>query len=179
MPDNMPCNTVEELTHLTCGMDGDLIGLPVSRIREILDTHPIRSLPHAPEFLLGYADLRGESVLVADLRLLLGRPFAEDTVDTRIVVLWVETPSGQRPVGLRTDCVYEVADLDGVQIDVLSDVGVPGWDSLMVLGVGRRNGKQVTLLNVNAMVSASVLSSKKQPVPARPTIDLDLVGAMA
>ena len=61
-------------TYLTCGLGDDKVALPVVRVKEILDPKPVTPLPHTPDFLLGYIDVRGESILVADLRLLPAPP---------------------------------------------------------------------------------------------------------
>ncbi|PWR01161.1 chemotaxis protein CheW [Meridianimarinicoccus roseus] len=153
------------LTYLTCGLEDDRVGLPVTRIKEILDARPIRALPHTPPFLLGYVDVRGESILVADLRKLLGRPFRPDAADTRIVVLLIRSGDGEKAVGLRTDCVYEVATLDNDRIMSFADLGLLNWDSRMVRGIGKRNGEDITLLNLDGLMNSAVLADYHEELP--------------
>ncbi|MYM55651.1 chemotaxis protein CheW [Thalassovita mangrovi] len=159
-------NKTDELqkTYLTCRLGDECVGLSVSRVMEILDPKPVTKLPRAPEFLLGYIDLRGESILVADMRLLLALPYKEDTPDTRIIVLWVQTGGKEVPIGLRADQVFEVTRLDDDKLETFAQQGLLNWDTRMVAGVGRRNGNFVTVLDLDRMLSSEVISELHQTV---------------
>jgi len=149
-------------TFLTCSLGEEYVALPVSRVVEILDPKPATRLPQAPEFLLGYIDLRGESILVVDLRLLLARPFKEDTTETRIVVLSVRNGESEMSVGLRADQVFEVTRLDDDKLQTFAQDGLLNWDARMVEGVGRRNGDFVTVLDLDRMLSSKVIAEFHQ-----------------
>lgn len=159
-------NKTDELqkTYLTCRLGDESVGLSVSRVMEILDPKPVTKLPRAPEFLLGYIDLRGESILVADMRLLLALPYKEDTPDTRIIVLWVQTGGKEVPIGLRADQVFEVTRLDDDKLETFAQQGLLNWDTRMVAGVGRRNGDFVTVLDLDRMLSSEVISDLHKTV---------------
>lgn len=159
-------NKTDELqkTYLTCRLGDECVGLSVSRVMEILDPKPVTKLPRAPEFLLGYIDLRGESILVADMRLLLALPYKEDTPDTRVIVLWVQTGGKEVPIGLRADQVFEVTRLDEDKLETFAQQGLLNWDTRMVAGVGRRNGNFVTVLDLDRMLSSEVISELHQTV---------------
>lgn len=159
-------NKTDELqkTYLTCRLGDECVGLSVSRVMEILDPKPVTKLPRAPEFLLGYIDLRGESILVADMRLLLALPYKEDTPETRIIVLWVQTGGKEVPIGLRADQVFEVTRLDDDKLETFAQQGLLNWDTRMVAGVGRRNGNFVTVLDLDRMLSSEVISELHQTV---------------
>ncbi len=73
--------------YVTLGIGKDVFAVPVVRVQEILELRPITRLPYAPPFLLGMIDVRNQNVPVIDLRTKLGLEGAEDTHDTRIVVL--------------------------------------------------------------------------------------------
>ncbi|MBR9652362.1 chemotaxis protein CheW [Thalassovita aquimarina] len=164
MFDQQPKTDELQKTFLTCRLGDECVALPVSRVMEILDPKPVTKLPRAPEFLLGYIDLRGESILVVDMRLLLAQPYKEDTTDTRIVVLWVKTGETETPVGLRADQVFEVTRLDDDKLETFAQNGLLNWDTRMVAGVGRREGKFVTVLDLDRMLSSKVISEFHQSV---------------
>ncbi|CUH85351.1 chemotaxis protein CheW [Thalassovita mediterranea] len=160
--------TVDEVqkTYLTCGLGDEKVALPVVRVKEILDPKPVTPLPHTPDFLLGYIDLRGESILVADLRLLLARPYRDNEPDTRIIVLLVNVAGKEHAVGLRADRVFEVTRLDDDRLEEFASEGLLNWDNRMVAGVGRRDGGFVTVLNLDGMFSTGVISEFHQQVGA-------------
>jgi purine-binding chemotaxis protein CheW len=134
---------------LGCG--DELFAVPVTRVQEILDLCPISRLPHAPAHLLGLIDVRGESIAVGDLRRLLGQTPATDTSATRIVVLWISRGTDRMVIALKTDRVIEVAALDPGSVGPLQGKGAFNWDDRLVVGIGRRNGQFVTVLDLEHM----------------------------
>ena len=138
-----------QMVLLGCGQE--LFAVPVTRVQEILDLCPISRLPHAPSHLLGLIDVRGESIAVGDLRRLLGQTPAADTPATRIVVLWISRGADRSVIALKTDRVIEVAELDPGSVGPLQGKGAFNWDDRLVVGIGRRNGKFVTVLDLEHM----------------------------
>jgi purine-binding chemotaxis protein CheW len=142
----------ENAQYVTLGLNGELFAAPVAVVQEILDVQPIARLPQSPANLLGMTDVRGEGIPVLDLRLTLGLPSAEDTMNTRIVVLKVEGRGRTMTVGLRTDRVFEVTVLDSDQLDPPPDV-TGAWRDHVVAGIGRRNGAFVTVLDLDRLLA--------------------------
>ena len=136
---------------LTLACDDEVFALPVERVQEILDLRPITRMPNAPAQLLGMIDVRGMGVAVADLRALLGMVPTADTEMSRIVVFWVRSGGRQTVVGFRADRVIEVAALDNDDMEPLPEAGLFNWRDRMIAGIGRRNGKLVTVLDVDRM----------------------------
>ena len=141
-----------ELTqYVTLGVADDLFAAPVTKVQEILDMRPIARLPRAPENLLGMIDVRGEGVPVLDLRQTLGIAPAPDTENTRIVVLAVAGPQGTVTVGLRADRVFEVTVLDSETLDPPPAISA-SWSNHCIEGIGRRNGRFVTVLDLDRLL---------------------------
>jgi purine-binding chemotaxis protein CheW len=142
--------------YVTLGVAKEIFAAPVERVREILDMRPIARLPQAPANLLGMIDVRGQGVPVLDLRLTLALESAEDSENTRIVVLVVNTGNGEMTVGLRTDRVFEVTVLDDDRID--PPPAVKGnWSGDCIAGIGRRNGAFVTVLDLDRLLGSTGL----------------------
>jgi chemotaxis signal transduction protein len=87
-------------------MDRDLVIFPLGedryalttdRVRQVVVTPAVTSIPTAPPSILGVFNLRGEIVPLVDLSLLLGLPAATPRAGVTHAVV-VETPSG--PAGL-------------------------------------------------------------------------------
>lgn len=146
--------------YVTMGVAGEIFALPVERVQEILENRQISRMPHAPEGFLGVIDVRNRSVSVFDLRAQLGFETGEDSENTRIVVLTVVTPDqGEMIVGLKTDRVFEVTVLDDDgALDPAPAVG-PAWKTSCVVGLGRRNGAFVTLLDIDRLFSVQQMSA--------------------
>jgi purine-binding chemotaxis protein CheW len=82
-------------------------GLPIEHVQSIIRYEVPTPVPHAPEFVEGVINLRGQVIPVLDLSLrLLGTPLVR-SVFSRIVV--AESDSGL--VGLAVDSANEVASI--------------------------------------------------------------------
>ncbi len=134
--------------YVTLGVAGELFAAPVDKVQEILDTRPIARLPQAPANLLGMIDVRGQGIPVLDLRLTLGLAPADDTENTRIIVLTVDRNGTALTVGLRADRVFEVTVLDSTDLDPPPDIR-GAWTGRSIAGIGRRNGQFVTVLDLD------------------------------
>ncbi|MEX6506170.1 chemotaxis protein CheW [Jiella sp. M17.18] len=137
--------------YLTFGVAENLFAAPVGRVREILDLSPISRLPRSPAELLGMIDVRGASVPVVDARRLLGFGEANDTANTRIVVLTMMRGGRETVIGLKADRVFEVTSLDDETLEAPPEIGSCDWNAGAITGIGRRNGAFVTVIDVDSL----------------------------
>jgi purine-binding chemotaxis protein CheW len=143
--------------------DGALYAVPVARVQEILDVQPVAAMPNAPPHLLGITDLRGENIPVVDLRILLGRAALEDTPQTRILVVWISNGADQTIIGVRTDRVIEVTQLDDGELRSVGQTDVLRWGGKAIAGIGRRNGAVITVLDLDNLFSVAPLDTHIAP----------------
>jgi purine-binding chemotaxis protein CheW len=144
----------EHQQYVTLGVAEEIFAAPVEKVQEILDMRPIARLPQAPANLLGMIDVRGQGVPVLDLRLTLGMAAREDNENTRIVVLSIDGPDGERRLGLRTDRVFEVTVLDSDELDPAPTIS-GAWIGHCIAGIGRRNGQFVTVLDLDTLLGST------------------------
>lgn len=132
---------------VTLGVEREIFAVGVEAVREILDPRPMAALPHAPAFLSGIIDVRGDAVPVLDLRRKLGLAPAPLTEHTRIVVIEVPMPERELVLGLLTDRVFEVTELDDDSAGEAPDIGVR-WRSDYIRAIGRRQGRFVIVFDL-------------------------------
>ena len=101
---------------LTFSLDGGIYGVDILQVREIRGWTPVTPIPQSPPCMLGVLNLRGEILPVVDLRARLALPLAEFTDLTVVIVLTVETASGQRECGVVADNVQDVIDISAQNI---------------------------------------------------------------
>jgi purine-binding chemotaxis protein CheW len=145
--------------YVTIGVAGELFAAPVEQVQEILEMRPIARMPNAPAAFLGMIDVRGTGVPVVDLRAKLGLPEAADTDHTRIIVLTLQGGAGAMTFGLRADRVFEVTALDG-ELEPSPQIGVQ-WSSESMVGLGRRNGAFVVVLNTPSLFASESAALRK------------------
>lgn len=138
---------------VTLGVGRETFAVGVDSVREILDPRPMAALPHAPAFLSGIIEVRGDAVPVIDLRRKLGFPSAEVTEHSRIVVIEVPGPERDLVLGLLTDRVFEVTALDDSTVDLPPEIGVR-WRSDYIRAIGRRNGGFVIVFDLAHLFGA-------------------------
>lgn len=143
----------ERAQYVTLGVADELFAAPVEKVQEILDMRPIARLPQAPETLLGMIDVRGQGIPVVDLRLTLGLPPAADSENTRIIVLALAGEDSDLRLGLRADRVFEVTILDDEALDPPPAVS-GAWSGRCIAGIGRRNGRFVTVLDLERLLGS-------------------------
>ena len=150
----------ERAQYVTLGVAEELFAAPVEKVQEILDMRPIARLPQAPDTLLGMIDVRGQGIPVVDLRLTLGLPAMPDNENTRIIVLALTGQSGgDLRLGLRADRVFEVTILDEGELDPPPAVS-GAWSGHCIAGIGRRNGRFVTVLDLERLLGSFEAASQ-------------------
>ncbi|KAA0594824.1 purine-binding chemotaxis protein CheW [Azospirillum lipoferum] len=139
----------EPAQYVTIGIDREVFAIEVGIVREILDLQPITRLPHAPPFLVGMIDVRGQGVPTVDLRVKLGLPAVPPTANTRIIVLDVpqQGQEASLTVGVVADRVFEVTSLDGQDLETPPQVG-GRWRSDCIQAIGRSNGTFVIVFDI-------------------------------
>src|SRR5579864_8922174 len=98
----------EEQVYVTLTVSGQLCGIPVLSVRDILAEQPITRIPLAPADIAGSLNLRGRIVTAIDLRRRLNLP-PPDRGQKRMSVV---TEQGGELYALLVDSVSEVMNLD-------------------------------------------------------------------
>jgi purine-binding chemotaxis protein CheW len=96
---------------LTFDLQEETFAIEAIMVREILDLLPETVVPGASPLVRSVVNFRGKIIPIADLRLAFGMAAATATVDSRIVVIELETGGETLQLGIRTDKVHEVATL--------------------------------------------------------------------
>ena len=93
---------------LTFESGGLVMFLSTNFVIEIINDHSITPLPLVPPYIKGIINLRGQMLPIVDIRARMGKPQAEYTSNTCIVVLEVDSV----PFGIIVDSVRQVMDID-------------------------------------------------------------------
>lgn len=124
---------------------GQLYGVPILAVQEVLASAEIEPVPGTPREVLGVINLRGHIVTVVDLRLRLGLP-AADVATGPLVVF--DGPG--ETLAARVDCVTHVRRIPDPAIKPAPRAGsVP---CAAVIGVVTRDAELMTLLDVPALM---------------------------
>lgn len=139
-------STVEK--HLTFELAGEVYGIEILRIREIIGVMTITPIPNSPYGVKGVINLRGKIVPVVDLRVKFGMPETAYTERTCVIVI---DRAGGKLTGLIVDAVSEVAQIPAAEIEPPPAMG-DGLDTSSLRGVAKLKEKVVLLLDIGKVL---------------------------
>ena len=138
----------EILQLVTFHVGAEEFGVNILEVREINRMMDITRVPHAPEFVEGVINLRGQVIPVVDVRSRFGLAAGERDKSTRIVV--VELPG--KVVGFLVDSVSEVLRVPGALVEAPPAIA-GGVDSEYIRGVVKLEDRLLILLDLQKLLS--------------------------
>ncbi len=136
------------LQWVTFLLEGEVYGINVMQVQEVLRYSEIAPVPGAPTYVLGIINLRGNVVTVIDTRDRFGLPSAEVTNNTRIVII----ESNDHVVGILVDAVAEVVYLKQSEIETAPNVG-SDENAKFIRGVCNKNDELLILIDIDKMLT--------------------------
>jgi purine-binding chemotaxis protein CheW len=125
-------------------------GVDISDVREIMRMQNITRVPGAMSYVEGVINLRGKVLPVLDLRKRLGLKVAEQTEESRIVI--VDIAEGE--VGVIVDAVTEVLRVQNSSIEPPSSM-VARAKSDYLKGIAKLTDRLIILLDLNKLLSST------------------------
>jgi purine-binding chemotaxis protein CheW len=138
----------EVIQLVTFILKGEVYGINVMQVQEVLRVSEIAPVPGAPSYVLGIINLRGNVVTVIDTRARFGLPSTEVDDASRIIVI----ESEKQVVGMLVDAVAEVVEVEEGEIDVAPNAGNEDT-SRYIQGVATREGKLLILVDLNRLLT--------------------------
>jgi len=136
---------------VTMSVDGQLFGLPILSVQDIVETHNITQVPRTPSAISGIMNLRGRIVTVINLRRILGR---NDDTTSRMGVT-VEFHGVLYTI--LVDEIGEVRLLDRSDFESAPATLDPKLKQLCT-GIYRLDGELLAVLDVNQILSAETIA---------------------
>lgn len=152
--------------YLTFVLAGTSFGIEVRRIREIIRSVSVTTLPGLPDYVRGVINLRGRIVPVIDLRVRFQLPVADTTERTCIIVVEVRSKAGAEiAVGLVVDDVEEVTTVHETDFELAPDFGVQ-VDTRYIRGMAKIKDTVKTLLDIDHLLSAQAVDRLRKSTAA-------------
>lgn len=139
--------------YLTFSMADEEYGIGILKIKEIIGMMPITTVPQTPEFVKGVINLRGKVIPVVDLRLKFGIDAIDYTERTCIIVVEVESTTGNVEIGIVVDAVSEVLSIKGEDIEDTPAFGTK-LRTDYILGMAKMKGGVKILLDIDKVLNA-------------------------
>jgi purine-binding chemotaxis protein CheW len=143
--------------YLTFVLREEHFALETSRVKEVLEYTTVTRIPRMPDFVCGVINLRGNVVPVMDMRLKMGMPATERTVDTCIVIVDVELDGELVTMGCLVDSVKEVLEIQDSEIEPPPKMGLR-LKADFIKGMARQNEGFSIILDINRILSTEDLA---------------------
>ena len=128
---------------------GELYGVPILSVREIIEFQEVKPVLFAPKYYLGIINLRGKIVSVLDLKKKFSMSSEKKEGGTEELIMILDTKENE--IGVVIDETLGVKQIDPNEISFN-----PVSDSLIksdyLLGAARVNDTLVTLINLNKLI---------------------------
>lgn len=135
---------------VTFRLDGDLYGIDVSYVQEVLRTQRVTPVPLAPAAVAGLINLRGQVVTAIELRERLGRPPRPEGVDAVAVVVRLRNET----VGLLVDSIDDVVRVRPADFELPPET-LAGEARSLIRGAYKLEGELLLALDVRRAVDLS------------------------
>ncbi|MCP3909103.1 MAG: chemotaxis protein CheW [Oceanicoccus sp.] len=136
------------LQWVTFRLEGEIYGINVMQVQEVLRYTEIAPVPGAPAYVLGIINLRGNVVTVIDTRHRFGLPTTEVTDQTRVVIIEADS----HVVGILVDAVAEVVYLRQSEIETAPNVG-NDESARFIQGVCNKNNQLLILVELDKLLT--------------------------
>jgi len=138
-----------EQEYITCYLGDLLLGIDIHQVQEINRNIEMTPVPHAPRAVRGVINLRGEVVLVVDLREVLGlAPTALNRSNRNVIV-----KNGGEQIGLLVDRVADVVRANTDDLDPMPE-NLRGIDQRFFKAVYKLELGLLVILDVNVTLAS-------------------------
>ena len=157
-PPQLPAAEAHPGQYLTFSLQGEVYGLDILRVREILEYSRPTGVPMMPAFVHGVINLRGNVVPVIDLAQRFGREPTTLRPRTCIVIVEVDADQGPLPIGVIVDSVNAVLDVGSDDIEPPPTFGT-GLRQDFIRGMARTDSGFIILLDVARVLSVDDMAA--------------------
>ncbi|WCL47847.1 chemotaxis protein CheW [Leptospira sp. GIMC2001] len=147
--------TKEDNQYLIFLLDKETFGLPILKIKEIIEHTEITRVPMMPKFIPGVINLRGNVVPVVDVNYRFFGKVTNINRKTCIIIFESNVEETKIEVGVLVDIVNEVVDIPEIE-------PAPSFGSTLrvefVEGIGKLDEKFVIILNIDRVLDITELN---------------------
>lgn len=142
--------------YLTFSLDGEMYGIEIRYVTEIIGMQAITRVPELPDYIRGIINLRGKIIPLMDVRLRFHKD--EKPYDDRTCIIVVDIEG--LFIGLIVDMVTEVMNISEQDIVETPDIGT-GVQSRFISGIGKVDDEVKLLLDCRNLLSEADMQELK------------------
>lgn len=143
--------------YLSFMLGGQVYGLEILDIKELIAYGEVTEIPMTPDFIAGVINIRGSVVPVIDLKLRFSGEATTIAKRTSIIILEIRNDDLRIEVGVIVDLINEVLDIRSSDIEPSPTMGdqIP---TNFISGMAKVDDKLLILLDIENVLSIEELS---------------------
>jgi purine-binding chemotaxis protein CheW len=153
--------------YLTFALGKEEYGLEILKVREIIGWLDITALPRTPAYVKGVVNLRGQVIVVVDLRAKFEMDAAAKTDQTCIIVVEIAHGNRKLSTGIIVDRVSEVLEIPSEAIEDAPTFGATVATDF-ILGMGKVGEAVKILLDIDKVLSSAEVIAVSQSAKQAP-----------
>ena len=150
--------TMEHPQYLTFYLAGEIFGMDILNIKEIIEYGNLTEVPMTPAFIQGVINLRGSVVPVINLALRFGKEPAPVSKRTCIVILEGGTPEEPQDIGVMVDTVNAVLEIAPQDVEPPPNFGAC-MRTDFISGMAKVDGRFIILVRVERVLSVDDMAA--------------------
>ena len=143
---------------LTFSLSGEMFGVGILTVKEIIEYGEVTEIPMVPAFICGVINLRGAVVPVIDLAARFGNTPTIPSRRTCIIILEIRHEDSTQTLGVLVDSVSAVLDIPTSEIEPPPAFGARIRADFIV-GMGKVDGHFVILLDIERVLSVDEIAT--------------------
>jgi purine-binding chemotaxis protein CheW len=152
-----PISTKRGGKYLTFALGKEEYGLEILKVREIIGWLDIAALPRTPAYVKGVVNLRGQVIVVIDLRSKFAMEAVAKTDQTCIIVVEIAHGGHKLSAGIIVDHVSEVLEIPSEAIEDATTFG-SAINTDFILGLGKVAETVKILLDIDKVMTGSEIA---------------------
>jgi len=148
----------KNIKNLTFSINNEFFGIPISKVREVIQHVDITPVHETLPFMKGVIDLRGKIIPILDMRMKFGIRENAQIDRTVFVIVDVLIDTGTFHLGITVDAVHDVVDINMEQVEKTPEIGLK-LKSSYLYGITKVKDKLVMLLNIDKVLTTDEIIS--------------------
>ncbi len=152
---------VDENQFLTFLLADEYYGVEILRVREIRGWTHVTRIPNTPPYIKGVLNLRGAIVPIIDMRERFNLEPREYSGTTVVIVVSLESDSGQKMFGMVVDGVSDVLAISGSEIKPRPNFGTT-INTEFLRGLAATDDQMTMLLDIDLLLNSDEMEVVQQ-----------------
>jgi purine-binding chemotaxis protein CheW len=144
-------------SYLIFTLCGELYGLRVSKIIEVIEPSEITPVPEVPLYIRGITNFRGNILPLVDMRRKFNLAEIENIEHSVVIAMEVEVKNKLITVGAMVDSVQNVVEVDFLEINQIPELGTK-FNPEFIEGIITRSEKYIVLLKIDKIMATDEMT---------------------